>query len=120
MTDMEQKTNPVLKDTVQQCEEAGRRNDAAVWRRVAEELAGPTRDMREVDLSTIERNTGDGDTVVVPGVVTGDGLLTSDVTVAAFRFTGSARDRIEDAGEAVYIDDLVADNPDGSGVVLLG
>ncbi|MDY6761627.1 MAG: 50S ribosomal protein L18e [Candidatus Nanohaloarchaea archaeon] len=120
MADMEQKTNPVLEETVQRCEEAARRNDAAVWARVADELRGPTRQMREVDLSTIERNADDGDTVVVPGVVTGDGRLTSNVTVAAFKFTGSSMEDVNGAGEAMYIDALVDERPGGDGVVLLG
>ncbi len=117
---MEQKTNPVLEEAVHACEEAARRNDAAVWERVADELRGPTRDMREVDLSTIDRNSDDGDTVVVPGVVTGDGALTTNVTVAAFKFTGKAMDDVNDAGEAMYIQALVDERPSGEGVVLLG
>ncbi|MDY6769079.1 MAG: 50S ribosomal protein L18e [Candidatus Nanohaloarchaea archaeon] len=120
MPDIDDKTNPVLADTVQKCEEAARRNDAAVWERVAAELEGPTREMREVDLSTIERNTSDGDTVVVPGVVTGDGRLTTDVVVAAFKFTGNAMETVNREGEAMYIDALVDERPGGDGVILLG
>lgn len=117
---MEQKTNPVLKEAVRKCEEAGRRNDAPVWKRVAADLRKSSREMREVSLSTIERNADDGDTVVVPGVVTGSGRLTKDITVGAFKFTSGAMEAINEAGEAVHIEELVDENPGGEGVILLG
>lgn len=120
MTDTTQKTNPVLRETVKRCEEAARRNDAAVWQRVADELSRSTRDVREVNLSTIARNAEDGDTVVVPGKVMGAGRLDADVTVAALGFTRSAMEAIQESGEATYIDALVEENPEGTGVVLLG
>lgn len=120
MTDMDQKTNPVLKDVVKTCEEAARVNDAAVWDRVAEELKRPTRDMRAVNLSTIERNADDGDTVVVPGKVMGSGRLTKNITVGAFKFTGNAREEINDVGEAPYIEGVVDEHPGGEEVILLG
>lgn len=115
----EEKTNPVLTDLVKQLEEAGRVNDAAVWTRCADELRRSTRDQAEVTLSHIDRHAADGDVVVVPGKVVGSTRLDTDVTVAAFQFTRTARDRIEDAGEAVYLEDYVANNPDGSGVTLM-
>ncbi|MDY6773869.1 MAG: 50S ribosomal protein L18e [Candidatus Nanohaloarchaea archaeon] len=120
MTDLEQKTNPVLKEAVRKCEEAGRRNDASVWERTAEELKKPNREMREVNLSTIEREADEGDTVVVPGKVMGSGRLTEDITVGAFKFTNGALEAINEAGEAVYLEELVDENPEGEGVILLG
>ncbi len=120
MTDTTQKTNPVLRETVKACEEAARKNDAAVWQRVADELAASTRQMREVTLSDIERNTEDGDTVVVPGKVIGSGRFDRDVTVAAMDFSRGAMDAIDESGEVTYIDALVEETPEGSEVVLLG
>lgn len=120
MATLDEKTNPVLKETVKKCEEAARRNDAAVWKRVAEELSGSTRKRREVTVSDVVRNADDGDTVVVPGKVTGSGRVDEDITVAAFDFTRSAMDAIDASGEAMYIDVLVDENPDGEGVIILG
>lgn len=115
----ERKTNPVLRDLIQDCEEAARKNDAAVWEDVAAALQDATRQQTEVNISHIDRNTEDGDTVVVPGKVIGSGRLSKDVTVAALEFTAGARERIEANGTAVYLEDLVNDKPDGSGVTLL-
>lgn len=115
-----QKTNPVLRDTIRACEEAGRTNDAAIWSRVAEELDRANRKQREVSVSHIDRNAEDGETVVVPGKVVGRGTVDPSVTVAAFAFTDNARDAIEANGEAVWIDELVEENPAGAGLRLLG
>lgn len=117
---VERKTNPVLKDLIRDCEEAARKNDAAVWRDVATALKKATRQHAEVNISHIERHAEDGETVVVPGKVMGSGRLTKDVTVAALEFTASARDAVEEAGTATYLEDLVADNPDGSGLRIMG
>ncbi|MCJ7478835.1 MAG: 50S ribosomal protein L18e [Candidatus Nanohaloarchaeota archaeon QJJ-7] len=120
MTDLEQKTNPVLKEAIRKCEEAGRRNDAKIWDIVAEELEKANRKVREVNVSTIEREADDGDTVVVPGKVMGSGHMTEDITVGAFKFTDGALETINESGEAVYLEELVDENPDGEGVILLG
>jgi LSU ribosomal protein L18AE len=56
---------------------------------------------------------------VIPGKVLGSGVLTKDVTVAAVDFSSTAETKIDQAGEAVSIDRLLADNPSGSGVRIL-
>ncbi len=114
-----QKTNPVLKEAVQKLEEAGRKNDAAVYTRAADELQKASRDQATVNLSKIQRHAEDGDTVLVPGKVLGSGRLDTDVTVAALNFSSAARKEIADAGEVVYIEDLVEENPDGEQITLM-
>jgi len=113
------KTNPVLKDAQRRLEEAGRKNDAAVYSEAAAELAKPGSNHTEINLSDIQRNAEDGDTVLVPGKVLGAGVLDIDVTVAALGFTQGARAAIDEAGTVQYLDELVDDNPDGQQVRLL-
>lgn len=113
------KTNPVLKDAQQRLEEAGRKNDSAVYSRAAAELAKPGSNHAEINLSDIQRNAEDGDTVLVPGKVLGAGVLDVDVTVAALNFTQGAKEAINDAGTVQYLDELVEENPDGEQVRLL-
>ena len=105
-------TNPVLKETLQALEE----HDASVWSAVRENLGKVNRQRPEVNVAQIERVVEDGDTVVVPGKVLGAGRIDSDVTVAAFKASSSARRKIEDAGEFMFIQDLIEQNPDGEGV----
>jgi len=113
------KTNPVLRDTIASLEEAGRKNDAAVYKDAAEALQKANRKQAEVNLSKIQRHADDGDTVLVPGKVLGSGRLDKDVTVAAFQFTRSARKAINGAGTVEHIEDLVDENPDGTQVRLI-
>ncbi len=116
----QRKTNPVLKDVIRKCEEAARKNDAAIWGDVAAALKQSTRNQVEINLSHLERTVEDGETLVVPGKVMGSGRLSRDVTVAALDFTSAALESINEAGEAVYIEDLVEDNPEGEGLRLIG
>lgn len=117
---MAQKTNPVLQEAVARCEEAARVNDAPIWQRVADELQAAARQQRAVNLSRINRATSDGETVVVPGKVLGAGTLDHAVTVAALQFSDAAREQIAANGTAQYIDELMAENPDGAGVTVIG
>jgi len=73
-----------------------------------------------VNISKIARYTEKNDTVVVPGKVLAAGELTEPVTVAALGFSSRAKEKIEEAkGRALSIDELVEENPSGSGVRIL-
>jgi large subunit ribosomal protein L18e len=108
-------TNPVLLNTIELLQE----QNASVWNEVAENLGKVNRRRPEVNLSDIERNTEDGDTVVVPGKVLGSGRLTKDVEVAAFKASNSAKNHINENGEFKFIEDLVDENPEGSDVKVI-
>ena len=114
-------TNPVLRDAILRLEIISRKENAPIWRRVAEELARPTRKRREVNVGEIEKHARDGDVVVVPGKVLGRGRITKKVTVVAWSFSASAARKIEEAGgKALWILDYVEKNPKGSGVRIIG
>jgi len=78
--------------------DALRKEQKPFWRRVAELLAKPKRRRVEVNLRKIEKLAKEGDTVVVPGKVLGDGRLTKKVNVVAFNFSGSAKKMLDEAG----------------------
>ncbi len=113
------KTNPVLKRTIAELEEKGRKEDVDVWKDLSERLKRARRKQRSVNLSKIDRYTEEGETVVVPGKVTGSGKITKKVTVAAVGFSDQARSRIEEVGTAVDIRDLVDKNPSGKGIKIM-
>jgi large subunit ribosomal protein L18e len=108
-------TNPVLLETIEVLEE----QEAGVWREVAENLGKVNRKRPEVNISDIERNAEDGDTVVVPGKVLGSGRLTKSVDVAAFKASRGAKQQISESGEFMFIQDLVQENPEGSNVKVI-
>jgi large subunit ribosomal protein L18e len=110
------KTNPRLNSLIAKLKSVSRESGVRVWQDVADRLEKPRRTHAEVNLGRIERYAREDETVVVPGKVLGSGVLQKDVTVAAVDFSSSARTKIEQVGETVALEELVADNPEGSNV----
>ncbi|WP_297523544.1 50S ribosomal protein L18e [Thermococcus sp.] len=91
-----------------------------IWRDIAWRLERPRRQRAEVNLSRINRHTKEGDTVIVPGSVLGAGKLEHKVTVAAWKFSETAKRKIVEAGgEALTIEEFIERNPRGSGVIIM-
>lgn len=114
-------TNPQVRALVEALRKDVATAKSALWKRVAEDLERPTRQRREVNLSSLDRFTKPNEVVVVPGKVLGAGVLAHAVVVAALNFSGSARVQIEQAkGKALSIAELVKQYPDGKKVRLIG
>ena len=93
---------------------------ARIWKAVAEHLRKSRRRKVEVNLSKINRYTSEGDVVVIPGKVLGAGFLEHKVTIAAFAYSESAKRKIIESGSrAITIEELVNENPKGSGVKII-
>jgi large subunit ribosomal protein L18e len=108
-------------ELIKELESVSKENKSGVWSTVAGELSKVRRNRREVNIHRIEKYTGDGDVVVVPGKVLGDGSLGHKVEVAAYRFTAGAEKKIKEAGgKTMTITELVKKNPKGSKVKLMG
>jgi len=94
---------------------------AGLWKRIAEDLSRSTRQRRVVNVSRINRVTSANETVIVPGKVLGSGAVNHSVNVAAFSFSDSAKQRIQDAkGKALSIAELMKQNPQGKNIRILG
>lgn len=99
--------------------EAGRENDAPIWRTTAETLSAPTRQQPTVNLHDLNDVDAE-DTLLVPGKVLGSGILTvDDITVAAHKYSSSARDAIEEHGEAMTIRELLDSNTSGENIQII-
>lgn len=108
--------NRVLLELIAELQKANK----DIWKRLARELSKPTRRRAAVNVSKIEQYSKDGGTVVIPGKVLGAGYLTKKVNVAAFSFSGAAKEQIsKGGGKAMGIMDLLRDNPEGKDVVIL-
>jgi len=113
------KTNPRLVNLIDLLVEQSVKNNARIWKYVAEKLASPARTWAEVGLEKIERYANEGEYIVVPGKVLG-GEIRKPVKVAAFSFSSSAKAKIEAVGgECMKIEDLLKINPSGKGVRIL-
>ena len=69
-----------------------------IWKAVAKGLNRPRRVEFKMNLYRLEKFVNGKETVVVPGVVLGTGEITKPVNVAALKFSGSAKQKIEKAG----------------------
>jgi large subunit ribosomal protein L18e len=113
-------TNPYLKQLIENLKKKSFEDNTPIWRVVAKKLEKPRRQKIEVNLSDIERNTKDGDTIIVPGIVLASGELKKSINIAAWRFSASARRKIEKAkGKCLTIEELIKKNPKGTGVRII-
>jgi len=98
-------TNPELLKTIKALRKASKEGPG-IWRALARELDRSRR--IAVNLSRINRYTEEGDVVAVPGKVLGAGFLDHPVTVAAFAFSKTAREKIALAeGTAITLLELL-------------
>ncbi len=108
------KRNPILVETI----DIARKND--MWLEVASLLTRPKRKQINVNLDKIEENTGEGDTIVVPGKVLSSGNLSKKVRIASMSFSEKARKKLEKAGcEIVQIKQEIEKNPKAEGVKII-
>ena len=113
------KTNPRLVSLIGELKRIAREHDAAIWRDIARRLEKPRRNYAVVNLSKIDRYSSENDTIVVPGKVLSAGTLQKSVTIAALGFSRKAYDKISTVGKGISIEELIRDNPKGSGVKII-
>lgn len=115
------KTNILLLDLISSLKVKSREKGVPLWRDIALRLERPSRITPEVNLSRINRYTGENDLVLVPGKVLGAGELNHKLTVAAVNFSGSAKSKITAAGgSCLSLKELMEKNPEGSRVKIIG
>ncbi len=114
-------SNPHLQFLIAELRKLSNEQKVGIWDRIAEDLAMPTRNRRIVNLSRLNRFTKDNEVVIVPGKVLGSGSVDHKVTVAAWDFSGQAKEKIESMkGQCLSIHELIRKNPKGSNVRILG
>jgi len=115
------KTDPNLMLLISSLKEQSREKGSDIWRDIALRFEKPSRSWAEVNLSRLERYAQEGDIIVVPGKVLGAGSINKKLTVAAYRFSGSAAKKIEAAGgRQLTIPELVREAPSGRDVRIMG
>ncbi len=113
-------TNPLLKKLIDDLRKKSFETNSKFLKDISEKLNKPRRQRVEVNLSKIDRYAKKGEAVIVPGVVMGFGELTKPITISAWKFTGAAREKIEQfKGKAISIEELVAKNPKGTKVRIM-
>ncbi|SET04538.1 LSU ribosomal protein L18AE [Methanococcoides vulcani] len=114
------KTNPRIPSLIAVLKDSARDNDAPIWKDMAKRLEKPNRNYAEVNLSKINRYAAENELVMIPGKVLGAGVLGHAVTVAALGFSTTAVDKITSAGgKCITIEQVLEENPAGSGIKIL-
>ena len=108
----DKKTNPELKILVDALKKSKFWMDAAYW------LTRPTREMPEVNVEKLNKETKEGETVVVPGKVLANGEMTHKITLAAFMISSTAREKMK-GSKIITIRELMESNKEGKGVKLI-
>ncbi len=115
------KENPELMELIRELKNKARENNAKIWKDIAMRLESPSSNHAEVNVSRIQRYAKDGEVLVVPGKLLGSGALDKKVTVAAWKFSKKAEEKVKNAGgRVISISQLMMENPKGSNVRIMG
>lgn len=97
-----------------------REKKANIWNNVAKYLAKSQPQRTSVNLSKINRYTEKNETVIVPGKVLGTGSLDHSLTIAAFKTSKKAREKIEAAkSKYITIQEIVKKKPKGTKIKII-
>lgn len=114
-------TNEQLKALIVELKDRGYKDGSAMMLRLAADLEKPTRQRRVVNLSRINRYTKAGETIVVPGKVLASGNLNHSLTIAAWKFSTQALDKIQKSNsKAITIVELVNAGLQGKRIRVIG
>ncbi len=114
-------TNPILKELIQGLKKKSKEQNTKLWKRIALDIERPTRKRRIVNLSRINRHAKENETIIVPGKVLGSGTLDHKLTISAFQFSESAKNKIMENGSRIIpLDELSNENPKGKRIRIIG
>jgi large subunit ribosomal protein L18e len=109
-----------LKKLIIELRKLSNKQKVKLWKRIANDLEKPTRKRREVNLYKINKYIKQGETALVPGKVLSLGNLDKKITIAAYKFSNQAKEKINKVGKAITIKELIRENPKGKKIRIIG
>ncbi len=92
-----------------------------IWRDASERLLTTRNNRPEVNIGEISRHTKDGSTVLIAGKVLGGGKLDHKVTVAAYSFSQSAKQKVvSSGGKCLSLGEFMESSADLKDVIFFG
>ena len=114
-------TNPLLRELVQELKKKSQEQNTNLWKRIALDLERPARNRRIVNLSRINRHTKENEIIIVPGKVLGSGALNHKLTISAFQFSESAKNKLlENGSKIIPLAELSNEDPKGKKIRIIG
>lgn len=80
-----------------------KKNRSNIYKQVVKYISRPKRKKIAVNLLKINKIGKNGETVVVPGKVLGNGIIDKNITVFAENFSSNAKEKIEKYGKALKL-----------------
>lgn len=112
--------NPLRIKLIEDLKNFNKDKGYGIWNKVIKELSRTRKNRRYVNLWKINKNTNEGDVVIVPGKVLGDGEISHKVTIAAFEFSEGAKQKAANNNvRLMSIYELLNENPKGSNVKII-
>ena len=113
--------NPLLRGLIEELKKKSLDQKVNIWKAIASNLERPTRKRRIVNLSKINRYTKENETIIIPGKVLGSGTLDHKLTISAYQFSDSAKEKLAKVGAKIIpLPELIKESPKGKSIRILG
>ena len=106
---------------IKDLKQAGKKNEAPIWSRLANLAVKPSTSRRLVNLARINKITKENNVLFVPGKVLGTGNLSHKITLCSFSMsTTAAKKIIQTGGTIMTYSDMIKKYPTVKGVIIFG
>ncbi len=111
---LQKKRNPELVETIIKAKKL------KPWLKISHLLSYPRSKRIEVNLNKINNESKEGDTIVVPGKILGQGEIDKKLVVVAFNFSNEAREKLKNQKcETKTILEEIKQNPKAEGIRII-
>lgn len=111
----------LVDNTIWMLRKAFKNNKAKIWKALEKEFQKSRSNRRLVNIQKLNKVTNNGDTIIIPGKVLGNGTLEHKLTICAHSFSESALNKLNASGtEVISLRSLINRHPDGKGVKIIG
>ena len=111
----------LIDNTIWVLRKAFKNSKAKIWKALEKEFSKSRSNRRQVSIQKLNRVTNNGDVIIVPGKILGDGTLGHKLTVYAYSFSETALNKLNSSGnEVISLQSLISKYPDGKGVKIIG
>lgn len=111
---LQRKTNPELVKTILAC----KKNES--WIKIGSLLSGSKRKRARVNLEKINKESKEGEIVVIPGKVLSDGKIDKKIKVVAWGFSKEAKEKLLSAKcDTSSILEEIKSNPEAKGIKII-
>ena len=106
---------------VKDLKQASKKNEAAIWSKLADLALKPSSTKLTVNLTRINKITKENDVLYVPGKILGSGNLSHKITLSSFSISTTAANKIiQSGGNIMTYSDMIKKFPTGKGVIIFG